>query len=119
MATSHEHTKIAISNGHIFIVWRDFRHNPQLVNSVYAQIMPVDEIGFFKPGDLNYDKALTLADVIGMVNYIFKGIEKYTPEGTLLVCDVNGDCKVSLVDVINLVNYLFKPGWPAPVGCPM
>jgi|GEM_PF-5103576 len=86
--------------------------------SVYAQIMPLNEIGFFSAGDVNYDKLITLSDVIAMVNYIFKG-RPYGPEGSPLVCDVNGDCKVTLVDAIYLVNYIFKPDWPSPVGCPL
>ena len=116
--SSHEHLRIAVSNEHVFVVWRDRRHNPDLINSVYGQIMPVDEIGFFTPGDLNYDDNITLADVIGTVNYLFKGVE-FTPEGSALVCDVNGDCKVTLADAIYLVNFVLKPGWPDPVGCSM
>jgi hypothetical protein len=120
----------AICDSHIIIAWRDRRDQPALISSIYAQIMPVDEIGVFTPGDVNYDYNLTLADVIAIVNYIFKG-KDYTPEGSPLVCDVNGDCRVSLVDVIYLVNYLFDNGrtnppcqgsdpvtcWPLLQGC--
>ncbi len=116
VASSHEHTRIAVCDSHLIIVWRDNRHWPLL--SVYAQIMPLDDIGFFNPGDVNYDKLITLSDVIAMVNYIFKG-KHYGPEGSPLVCDVNGDCRVTLSDVIYLVNYIFKPGWQPPVGCPI
>lgn len=114
---NYDFVRAAVSNGHLFVAWQDRRDRPLLAGSFYAQIMPVNEVGVFAPGDVNYDHILSIADVIGIANYIFRGI-KYTPEGTPLVCDVNGDCKVNLPDVIYLVNYIFKPGWPAPVGCP-
>jgi hypothetical protein len=118
VASSHEHTRIAVCDSHLIIVWRDNRNAPGLLTSVYAQIMPLEDVGFYTPGDVNYDNTISLADVIGMVNFFFKG-KPYGLEGSTLVCDVNGDCKVTLSDVIYLVNYIFKPNWPSPVGCPM
>lgn len=105
----------AISNGHLFVTWLDIRGRPEVYAGVYAQIMPVEEVGVFTPGDLNYDYSVNLTDLIGIVNYVFKGADP--PEGSPLVCDVNGDCKVTLADIIYLVNYLFKGGPVPQPGC--
>jgi len=113
--SSFDYIGAAISNGHLFVAWRDKRGQWDLLSSVFAQIMPVDEVGVFTPGDINYDYTIDLADLIGMVNYVFKGAGP--PEGSPLVIDVTGDCKTNITDLIYMVNHLFKGG-PLPVGCP-
>jgi hypothetical protein len=65
-------------------------------------------------GDTNGDGSITAADIVVMVNYIFKGGAAPSP---VAVADVNASCTVTSADVIYLVNYVFKSG-PAPlVGC--
>lgn len=65
-------------------------------------------------GDANCSGAITLADAIYLVNYIFKS-------GLAPCCKVLGDANcsgtITLADIITLVNYLFKSG-PAPQSCP-
>lgn len=68
------------------------------------------------PGDAAYDGTTNLADVIYLINYIFKG-------GPALLCppsgDANGDCALNIGDAVYLVEYIFKGG-DAPVcgDCP-
>jgi len=66
------------------------------------------------PGDVNNDSNVNLADIIYLVNYIFKG----GPSPVLQFAgDVNANCLTNLSDLIYLVNYVFKSG-PDPEGCP-
>jgi len=64
-----------------------------------------------KCGDANADGSLTVADVVYLVNYLFKGgpVAKPYEAG-----EANCDGKVTVSDVVYLVNYLFKGG-PPPV----
>ncbi len=58
-----------------------------------------------KPGDVNGDSSITLADVVAIIYILFKNGPKPTPECT---ADPNGDGKFRLTDIILLVNYLFR-----------
>jgi hypothetical protein len=61
-------------------------------------------------GDVNLDGQLSVADVVYLVNYLFKG----GPAPQLfIVADVNRDGKLTISDAVYLINYLFKGG-PAP-----
>jgi hypothetical protein len=64
-----------------------------------------------KCGDANGDGKLSVADVVYLVNYLFKGgqIPKPYEAG-----EANCDGKVTVSDVVYLVNYLFKGG-PPPI----
>ncbi len=62
-------------------------------------------------GDANNDGRITSADIIFLVNHIFKGGQ--APE-ILEAADANGDTKISAADIIYLVNSIFKGG-PAPI----
>ncbi|HVP37412.1 MAG TPA: metallophosphoesterase [Terriglobales bacterium] len=64
-------------------------------------------------GDSNSDGAVNLADIIYLVNYLFKGGP--VPLPLLDAGDSNCDSKVNVADIVYLVAYLFKGG-PAP-GC--
>jgi len=64
-----------------------------------------------KSGDANGDGNIQLADIIFLVNYIFKG---GNPPDPLAFGDLNCDLKVNLGDIIHLVNFVFKGG---PPGC--
>jgi len=67
-----------------------------------------------KAGDANYDLSTNLADVVYIINYIFKA-------GPPLLCpatgDVTGDCEVNISDAVILVNYIFRGG-AAPTCSP-
>ncbi len=62
-------------------------------------------------GDADTSGALTAADVIRLVNYVFKS--GLPPEPCVAAGDTNCDEAVTAADVINLVNRVFKSG-PAP-----
>ncbi len=62
-----------------------------------------------KCGDANADGALSVSDVVYIINYLFKGGPPPMPwEAGESNCDGN----VSVSDVVNLINYLFKGGSP-------
>jgi len=111
---------VACNGDKVFAVWADFRDRmptgDTIVNNIYGQLTDIGQVGFFIPGDANFDGGISLADVIHLVNYIFKHATPPDPE--LWIGDVNADCRVTLADVIYLVNYIFKPGWQPPAkGC--
>jgi hypothetical protein len=67
-------------------------------------------------GDVNSNLTVESADIVYLINYLFKGGPAPDPywKG-----NVNGDCKVSVGDTVYLINYLFKGG-PVPqlnFGC--
>ena len=66
----------------------------------------------FLYGDANGDGLIDLADVVYLLNYLFKGD---LPPDPMDSGDANCDGTVELGDAIYLLNYLFKDG-PAP-GC--
>jgi hypothetical protein len=113
---------VAVSGDRAFIVWKDYRdwvtypsYTDTLLTNIYGQLVDVSQIGFYMPGDANFDGSVSLADVIHLVNYIFK--HSTPPDPELWIGDVNADCKVTLADVIYLVNHIFKTGWPIQQGC--
>ena len=63
-------------------------------------------------GDANGDGAVDIADVVYLLNYLFKG---ENPPAPMESGDVNCDGIVDLADAIYLLNYLFKDG--DPPGC--
>jgi hypothetical protein len=65
-----------------------------------------------KTGDVNVDDALTSADIISVVNYVFKAGDP--PQPIEAAGDVNCDGSVNSSDIILLVNHVFKGG---PVPC--
>jgi hypothetical protein len=67
-----------------------------------------------RPGDASGDSLANLADVVFLVNYLYR----YGPEPCMCeAADCNGDCVVDLGDLVYLLGYLFRDG-PDPVpGC--
>jgi thermitase len=61
-------------------------------------------------GDTNGDGVINSADVVYLINYLFKGGPAPDP---LCAGDVNCDDVINSADVVYLINYLFKGG-PAP-----
>ncbi len=60
-------------------------------------------------GDANGDGVIDVADVIYLINYLFKNGSAPEPWGT---GDVNCDGTTSISDVVYLINYLFISGPP-------
>ena len=98
----------------VAFAWSDFRNFPTYHYDVYAKILDFSDIGAYVSGDLNQDGTANIADIIFLVNYVFKGGTKPFP---LFVADVNEDCKVNLSDIIYLTNYVFKGGPTPKQGC--
>lgn len=63
-------------------------------------------------GDANGDRLVDLADVVFLLNYLFKGDDPPVP---LAAGDASCNGEVDLADAVYLLNYLFKGG-PSP-GC--
>jgi len=69
-----------------------------------------------KTGDVNIDGAYTSADIISLVNFVFKS--GAAPLPCQASGDVNCSSSVTSADIIHLVNHVFKGG-PAPCDvCP-
>ena len=60
-------------------------------------------------GDANRDGKVTVADVVYLVSYLFKGGPAPVPLGA---GDANHDGKITVADCVYLINYLFKGGPP-------
>jgi hypothetical protein len=78
-------------------------------NYVFKNIAPL-----YVWGDANKDGAVSILDVVSLINYLFINGPPPTP---LPSGDPNNDCIISVADVVYLINYLFIVG-PAPQqGC--
>lgn len=65
-------------------------------------------------GDANGDGVVELADVVFLLNYLYRSGPAPDP---LAAGDPNDDCVVELGDLVYLINYLYQGG-PAPQqGC--
>ena len=67
-------------------------------------------------GDVNRDCAITSADIIYLVNYVFKGGPPPLPSAE--AGNVNCQVGITAADIIYLVNYVFKGGDPPLGECP-
>jgi hypothetical protein len=65
-------------------------------------------------GDVNGDGVIDLADLVFLVNYLYKG---GTAPDPLRWGDPNADCVINLGDVVFLLNYLYKSGDSPGIGC--
>jgi len=65
-------------------------------------------------GDLDYSHDVNIADLVFLVDYLFRGA---FPPYPLFIGDVNGDCQVNIADLTYLVDYLFRGGSAPKVGC--
>jgi len=65
-------------------------------------------------GDASGDGRVSVADIVYLVNYLFKaGPAPASPE----LADVNASCNINTTDLVYLVGYIYRAG-PAPLfGC--
>jgi bacillopeptidase F len=70
--------------------------------------------GIYLAGDANRDSVVDLADVIFLINYLYRNDVAPTPKAA---GDVNADCVVDVTDVVYLINYLYKTGAEPQRGC--
>jgi len=66
-------------------------------------------------GDLDYDQAVNVNDIVLLINYIYLDGDVPDP---IEIGDVNCDGKIRLVDVIYIVNYVFRDGLEPCHDCP-
>lgn len=65
-------------------------------------------------GDGTGDGVVDVADVVFLINYLYRAGEAPNPYGR---GDCNRDCLIDIADVIYLINYLYRAG-PVPLkGC--
>jgi len=69
----------------------------------------ISNIVRFTCGDANADTIINSADVVYLINYLFKGGPPPVP---MAAGDVNCDGVINSADVVYLINYLFKGGPP-------
>jgi hypothetical protein len=70
-------------------------------------------VGTSVRGDANSDGVVDPADVVYLINYLFRSGPAPDP---LQAGDANCDGVVDPADVVYLINYLFRNG--TPPGCP-
>jgi hypothetical protein len=63
----------------------------------------------FLCGDANGDTDINVADVVFLINYVFKGGAAPAIPGA---ADANGDGQNDVADAVYLINYIFKSGQP-------
>lgn len=68
----------------------------------------------YSQADPNYDGKTDIADVVYLVNYIFRS---GPPPCIIKSGDASCDGEVNVIDIVYLVRYIFKNG-PAPGYCP-
>lgn len=68
-----------------------------------------------RPGDADNNGAISIADVVYLINYIFAGGAAPAPYP---ICsgDANCNCSVSIADAVYMINYIFSGG-AAPCSC--
>jgi hypothetical protein len=87
-------------------------------NTETVEFLQGGHVNIFPPpcGEANGDYVINIADVVYMINYIFKS---GPPPAPLCLGDASGDGAVNIADGVYLINYIFKAG-PDPVEdcCP-
>jgi hypothetical protein len=73
-------------------------------------VVPSRVLLYFLCGDVNADGVHTSADIIQLVNHLFKSAPPPVPVAA--AGDVNRSGTLTSADVIALVNYIFKSGTP-------
>ena len=66
------------------------------------------------PGDVNSDQTVNPADVVHLVNHVYKSAPPPTVPNS---GDVNADCTINPLDVVMLVNYVYKSQGQLQPGC--
>lgn len=99
----------------------DFNPSPSTEGTMYVTVTKQNYIPYQQDadvsgslrGDTNGDGIIDLADIVYLINYLYKDGPAPVP---VEAGDANCDGIIDLADIVYLINYLFKEG-PAP-GCP-
>lgn len=90
--------------GQVAVVWRDFGQR----YCIKAQLMPLDMVGGFVPGDLNYDLRADSLDLRCLLGHAFYAVrnDSFWPRE---LADANGDGRLGdILDVLLLRRYLLE-----------
>jgi hypothetical protein len=79
----------------------------------YAAVKAAQQPGYVA-GDANGNGACETADVVYLINYLFKN---GPPPDPMAAGDPNADCQVNCSDVLYLINFQFKNGPVPQYGC--
>ena len=103
----------------VFSLWAELGPSGQVFLAADAPVPPEGESAEYAypyltylPGDANADSYRNLADVVHLLNYLFR--DEATPN-PMEAGDCDCDGSVDLGDAMHLLNYLFKEG--PPPGC--
>jgi hypothetical protein len=94
--------------GHDWVPRLGTSHDP----SSYRVCFNVRRSGFVR-GDANGDGVIDLADVVHLINFLYRN---GVPPSPIEAGDADCDGMVDVADVVYLVNYLYRGG--DPPGCP-
>jgi len=94
-----EYIGVTAQDGYVHSVWTDTRNGNQDVYTARVEYI------FY--GDVNADERVDLADVIYLINYLFRNGPLPSP---LESADVNCDDLIDVADVVHLINYLYQGG---------
>jgi hypothetical protein len=86
-------------------------HNPDQLDTNSNGIGEACECYVATTGDVNMSGDITSADIVAMVNFVFKGAAP--PQPCEAAGDVNCSAACTSSDIIYLVNFVFKGG-PGP-----
>ena len=100
-----EFPEVVANKSNIYFTWMDDRRDGNW--DIYAKMVEGDWP--IIRGDANDDGVINSADIVYLINYLFKGGPAPDP---LWVGDVNCDEIINSADVVYLIDYLFKGGPP-------
>ncbi len=92
----------------VFVQADDYAYHP-IFRCAKAGLFPT-----YVFGDCSGDMIVDVADIVFLINYLYKGGESPNPYGR---GDENRDCQIDVADIIYLINYLYKSGSAPLKGC--
>lgn len=104
----------AIGYGVTKIDTSSFSTYSNIVKSRFGNYVPAVKsftVSIRRRGDANNDGTVNVADVVYIINYVFKK----GPAPNSYLGDANGDTNINVADAVYLINFIFKGGTPPPL----
>jgi len=92
----------------------NFPYMKQVVQMSLATLVTVAKSAGYKIGDPTMNGVIDLADVVFLIDYVYKGGSAPDPFSS---GDVTCDAQITLADIVYLINYLYKNGPAPPSSC--
>ena len=92
----------------------NFPYMKEVVKMCLASLVTVARSIGYTMGDPTWDGVIDMADVLFLINYLYKGGPAPDP---LEIGDVTCDGEVNIEDVLFLINYLYRGGPAPPASC--